>query len=213
MTEVEFEHEKAVTLGRLVRGLIHELNNPVGTVLAFSQILLDAPRDEDEKKALKYIEESALACKALLDRLQRFARPTAATPRLEDVGHLIDEGIAIARPMLRIYPRINVTVVKPPSPVEVVVEHTHVTLALVSLLAAVLPGLPNQKGEVAFAYLSADEHAVITLTVQAESDLPEVPRTKVGALLETQGGTFSASHNGANAQYRLRIPLRRDISD
>jgi two-component system NtrC family sensor kinase len=70
--------EKLASIGRLAAGVAHEINNPLGGILAFTQILMqEHPQDEeDRRQCLAEIERSALRCKAVVESLLRFSRQT-----------------------------------------------------------------------------------------------------------------------------------------
>src|SRR5437667_427529 len=74
--------QRVAAIGRLAGGVAHEINNPLGGILAFAQIMrrekvTDAERDE----YLAEIEKSALRCKAIVESLLRFARQASRTER------------------------------------------------------------------------------------------------------------------------------------
>ena len=67
-------------------GLAHEINNPLGSVLAFAQILLRESRlDPDAFEAVRYIETGARRCKRVIDALVRFSHQSTAPPLQERV--------------------------------------------------------------------------------------------------------------------------------
>ena len=75
MTRQLSNAEKLAAIGRLAGGVAHEINNPLGGILAFTQILQrDEVSVEDRREYLGEIEKSALRCKAIVDSLLRFAR-------------------------------------------------------------------------------------------------------------------------------------------
>ncbi|MCG5055853.1 MAG: PAS domain-containing protein [Myxococcales bacterium] len=74
--------EKLAAIGRLAGGVAHEINNPLGGILAFTQILQRPDITDDERtEYLAEIEKMALRCKAIVQSLLRFARQGPATVR------------------------------------------------------------------------------------------------------------------------------------
>ncbi|RJP73114.1 MAG: response regulator [Candidatus Abyssobacteria bacterium SURF_17] len=67
--------EKFATLGELLAGVAHELNNRVAPILIYSQMLQQQMCDEKEEKRLRVIEESAVGAKAILETLLHYSRP------------------------------------------------------------------------------------------------------------------------------------------
>ncbi len=75
MTRQLASAEKLAAIGRLAGGVAHEINNPLGGILAFAQILQrEDVTPEERRDYLGEIERSALRCKAIVESLLRFSR-------------------------------------------------------------------------------------------------------------------------------------------
>jgi PAS domain S-box-containing protein len=62
------------TIGRMVSGVAHELNNPLTAILAFSQDLLQQEQSPADAEALTTIVQQAQRCRAIVQDLLTFAR-------------------------------------------------------------------------------------------------------------------------------------------
>jgi len=69
------QSEKLAHMGQLSAGIAHELNNPLGVITMYSNILMDeAQEGEPMREDLKLIVEQAERCKKIVSGLLNFAR-------------------------------------------------------------------------------------------------------------------------------------------
>jgi len=88
MEEQLFQTEKLASLGTLSAGVAHEINNPLGVILGFTEILLDRiPPDSKEHELLKTIERQGLNCKRIVANLMGFARHRIDQEVSSDLNH------------------------------------------------------------------------------------------------------------------------------
>ncbi|MBI5846673.1 MAG: GAF domain-containing protein [Nitrospirae bacterium] len=96
--------EKLASLGTLVAGIAHEINNPLGIIAGYAEALLDRagdetlidiPEFEDFPEYLRTIHNEIFRCKGILRSLLDFARPTGGTFREIDMNELIKEVILL----------------------------------------------------------------------------------------------------------------------
>jgi two-component system NtrC family sensor kinase len=86
-----YQTEKLASLGTLSAGVAHEINNPLGVILGFTEILLDRiPPGSKEQEILKTIERQGLNAKRIVEKLMTYARQPAKQEEFTDLNKDIE---------------------------------------------------------------------------------------------------------------------------
>ncbi|MGF1586390.1 MAG: [Fe-Fe] hydrogenase large subunit C-terminal domain-containing protein [Bacteroidales bacterium] len=88
------QSEKMASMGQLSAGIAHELNNPLGVVIMYSNILLDElPKNAPAHTDLKLIVDQANRCKKIVGGLLNFARKNQVNPVEVSVEKLVRQAM------------------------------------------------------------------------------------------------------------------------
>jgi two-component system NtrC family sensor kinase len=83
------QSEKMASVGQLVSGVAHELNNPLTGVMGFAQLLLARDLDETVRSQIQTIYDEAERAAKIVQNLLSFARRRKPTKEMADLNGLV----------------------------------------------------------------------------------------------------------------------------
>jgi two-component system, NtrC family, sensor kinase len=92
MREQMAQADKLASIGELSAGIAHEINNPLGIILGFTQLMLRHQGKEASLFSdLKTIEKHTRHCKTIVEDLLNFARTSPPKKEMWDIHTIIDD--------------------------------------------------------------------------------------------------------------------------
>lgn len=94
--------EKLTSLGEMLSGVAHELNNPLTGIIGFSELMLDKEPPQKIKKDIQKINSEALRCKKIVQNLLTFARRHKPERELININDIIQMTLELREYDLRV---------------------------------------------------------------------------------------------------------------
>jgi PAS domain S-box-containing protein len=98
MEQQLLQADKLASLGQLAAGIAHEINNPLGLILGYTQLLLrDTNADAQSHEDLRTIEKHTRNCKNIVEALLKFSRKTQTRMGTVDLNSALSSVLNVTR--------------------------------------------------------------------------------------------------------------------
>ncbi|VVB85344.1 Methanogenesis regulatory histidine kinase FilI [uncultured archaeon] len=153
------QSDKLATIGQLAAGVAHEINNPIGNISVYTQMLLNKSKDENTKGKLRVIADEANRAALIVKGLLDFARQSEFKMESIDINKEIDNVLIILNPQLK---DIEVKTSFKPLPY-IFADRGQIQQVLMNLLKNSIQSI-TENGEIIVKTLAKHDHVEISIS-------------------------------------------------
>ena len=174
MQEALMQSEKLASMGQLAAGIAHEVNNPLGTVLMLSHVLLEeTPAGGAQREDLELMVKEADRCKKIVSGLLQFARKNRVDAEAVDIGGLVEQ-VLHGLPQR---PEIKIAVEHQTRPLLAEIDRDQIVQVITNLVTNATAAMPE--GGTLTLHTHGTEHDAIIAIGDTGVGIPEAVRGKI----------------------------------
>src|SRR3972149_5661858 len=177
--------EKLSSIGRLVAGIAHELNNPLMSIMGFAQLLINTPGDkkvEDIKDKLQKIYNESGRTAKIVQNLLTFARSRKSEKAYCDINNILEQTLEIREYSLTTS-NITVTLDLAPDIPKTMIDFYQMQQVIINLINNAVDAITDYKGKGAIAIKTAMSTDGM-IEISFKDDGPGIPNDKINNVFD-----------------------------
>lgn len=224
--------DKLSSLGTLTSGVAHEINNPLTSIIGYTEMLLMKGDQEISKKYLQNIYDSAIRCKRIVENMLTFSRQTSTEKSLENLNDIIDRTIELHEYWLK---NTNIEIARNYNKIPAVsVDRQQIQQVILNLIINAEHAISEsgKRGRIEFStsYDDQQKHIVIKISDNG-TGIPQKVIQKIfdpffttkpvnkgtglglsiahGIIIEQGGAIEAESTSGQGTSFIIRLPVNK----
>lgn len=225
--------DKLSTIGNVISGVAHELNNPLSVVLGFSQLLMARNQNHPELRQLEKVNEAARRCEKIVKNLLAFARGHKPERKYLGVNGIVAKTLDLKKYQLHVNNIEVVTDLDAELPRTMLDFHQvqQVLLNLVTNAEHAMVGMRDRPGRLEIRTSCLDGTIRVEVRDNGEGMSPETLdrifdpffstkeqgrgtglglSVSYGIVQEHGGRIYARSERGRGSTFVIELPVRRD---
>jgi two-component system NtrC family sensor kinase len=233
MEEQLLQTEKLSSLGGILSGVAHELNNPLTTIIGNAQLLSRVNIDAEIKQKLDIIYQESFRCTKIVGGLLAFAREPKPERVLTDINRVIMEVYKLREYELRVDDVSLKTELDETIP-EISVDPHQIQQVLINLINNAYHALLDQGGGSVMIKSRQEQDTIIIECIDDGPGIPDEIKRKIfdpffttkevgmgtglglsicyGIIKEHDGSIEVESHPGFGTRFIVSLPRNLDVT-
>lgn len=151
------QSEKLATMGQISAGIAHELNNPLGVITMYSNIILEElDKNDPMVQDVELIVEQANRCKNIVGGLLNFARKSKMKPQEVNINEFVKRSLDSVVVPENVKTQINSSIIDP----LIMIDTEQMMQVFTNLEKNAIEAMPNG-GHLIVEIFGSDEHVTI----------------------------------------------------
>ena len=135
--------DRLATIGQLSAGIAHELNEPIGSILGFAQLIKKYPElSEQAIQDIEKITKASLHAREVVKKLMLFARQMPPQKTIVNLNQVIEEGLYFLESRC-VKEGIKVVRSLSPNLPEIIADQAQMTQVLVNIVVNAIQAMPD----------------------------------------------------------------------
>jgi two-component system NtrC family sensor kinase len=224
--------ERLATLGQLAAGVAHEINNPLGAILMYSNLSLEEIETGDpRRKNLEKVAAEAMRCKNIVRGLLDFARQSEPSVEEADVNEILRRTLSMLQNQAQ-FQNVSITTRLCTSLPEAVMDSGQIQQVFTNIILNAAEAI-DEKGEVAITTRTSEDGRFIEIEFAdtgcgiSEENIEKIfdpffTTKEVGrgtglglavsyGIIARHRGTIEVKSNPGETAFIVRLPLKDNI--
>lgn len=191
--------EKLASMGQLSAGIAHELNNPLGIILMYSNIILEEAECADNtREDLQTILSQANRCKKIVSGLLNFSRQNKLIKTRTEIGEFVEKCVG----SVYIPENISLEVIKEAENILADIDKDQISQVIINLVNNSIDALENKGGKIDILLGKGNENIFVTVKDNG-SGIPENIRNQIFDPFFTTKGIGKGTGLGLSVSYGI----------
>lgn len=223
--------DRLATIGQLAAGVAHELNEPLGNILGFAQLVKKCPElPQQAMQDIKKIEKASLHAREVVRKLLLFSRQMPSRRSRVDLNKLIKENLYFLESRC-VKEGIEIKYLLESELPEIIADPSQLNQVIVNLVVNAIQAMPNGGVLILQTIFHGEKHVIFAVEdtgvgmseeIQEKIFLPFFTTKDINlgtglglavahGIITSHGGTVHVTSNiGCGSRFEITLPVRND---